>query len=283
MKLAILGTENSHAAAFARLIRDDPDLSCFTVAGAYGYDEEANRKLAREGLVTEFGKRPEDFLGRVDGILVTARHGDLHYEYAMPYIEKGIPAFIDKPITVKEELADSLFSAAEKSGALLCGGSSLKFLRKLDGITDFIYGRKILGGSLSAPVSMVNDYAGFYFYSQHLVEMLLRVFGGGVKRLFAYCPDERENRVTVLFDYGPFDVTAHYYAGYEYTVTVHTDGGTCSMHTYDLGDIYKRELMEYRDMVLNGRLPHSFEELRLPGKLMRAIEASYKTGKMVEP
>lgn len=281
MKIAILGTENSHADAFAELVRDDPDFAGMTIVGAYGYDESANQRLRDKGLLTRFAQTPHDYLGEVDGVLVTARHGDLHHEYALPYLKKGVAAFIDKPITVSPRLADELLDAAQSAGALVCGGSSLKFLRALDPLIAFMEGKRTLGGHVSAPINMVNDYAGFFFYAQHLVEMMFRVFGSDIHRVHASCPDERKNRVTVLFDYGDFDVTGHYYDGYEYTATVHTDKGSKHMGTYSIGDIYKQELMAFKTMVETRTQPHSFEELKKPGTLMHLIEASWKAGAML--
>ncbi len=281
MKIAILGTENSHADAFAELMRDDPDFRGMTLVGAYGYDPNANQRLKDKGLVTRFADRPDAFLDEVDGVLVTARHGDHHHEYAMPYLKKGIAAFIDKPITVSKTLADELFDTAKASGALVCGGSSLKFLRELDTLVAYKEGKRVLGGHVSAPVSMVNDYAGFYFYSQHLIEMMFRVFGTGIAHVYAYCPDQTKNRIAVVFDYGDYDVTAHYYDGYAYTAAVYTDKGSEHISTMSLGDGYKQELMQFKTMAETGVLPHTFEELKKPGTLMRHIEASYKAGRML--
>ena len=50
MKIAILGTENSHARAFAQLIRDNAKYQDVELIGVYGYDAEANRALVDEGL-----------------------------------------------------------------------------------------------------------------------------------------------------------------------------------------------------------------------------------------
>lgn len=281
MKIAILGTENSHAQTFARLIKTDPDYSDIEISGVYGYDKAANDKLLEEGLVPYIAADPHEFVGKVDGVMVTARHGDHHYEYALPYVEAGCPAFIDKPFTVKTEYAEKLVTAARKSGALLCGGSSLKFLRELDKIKEFIAGNKVLGAYVGAPINMVNDYGGFYFYSQHLIEMLLTVFGPDVKSVYAYCPDETQKRVSVIFDYGDFDVMGQYTSSYAYTMSVYSEKGRKSEYTFDLGDAFKRELSEFRDMVTDGIQPRSFDLLTFPVAILHAIEKSYKENRRI--
>lgn len=281
MKIAILGTENSHALAFARFIKNDPDFSDIELVGVYGYDKAANDKLVEEGLVSYVASDPHEFVGKVDGIMVTARHGDHHYEYALPYVASGCPAFIDKPFTVKEEYAAELVDAAKKSGALLCGGSSLKFLNELTGIKEFAANNKVLGAYIGAPINMVNDYAGFYFYSQHLVEMLLTVFGLDVKSVYAYCPDETQKRVSVMFDYGSFDVMGQFTSSYAYTMSVYGEKGQKAEYTFDLGDCFKKELLEFRDMVANRVQPRTFAELTRPVDVLHAIERSYRENRRI--
>ena len=282
MRIAILGTENSHAKAFAELIRNDSDFADIEIVGAYGYDDDANRRLSEAGLVTRFAKTPDEFVNEVDGVLVTARHGDHHYEYGLPYIKARKAAFIDKPFTVKEEYAQELITEAKKNDTLVCGGSSLKFLRELDELKTFITDKHVVGGHVNAPINMVNDYAGFYFYAQHLIEMMTGVFGYEVKNVLAYCPDQGRNRLSVIFDYGEFDVTANYTPNYEYSVTVLTEKASNRIATYTLGDCYKQELSEFVQMVNTGVLPHALEDLIKPVRLLHAIEKSYNEGHSVK-
>ncbi len=281
MKLAILGTENSHAFAFAKFINTDPDFADMEIVGVYGYDDNANERLVRSGYVKYVAKDPHEFLGKVDGVLVTARHGDHHWEYALPYVKSGAAAFIDKPFTVKEEYARELLSAAEQSGALICGGSCLKFLRELGPIKEFASESKLVGGYVGAPINMVNDYAGFFFYSQHLLEMMLTVFGMDVKAVTALCPDETQNRVSVIFDYGAYDVMAQYTSSYAYTISAYSDKGEKRVYTFELGDCFKQELMEFKNMVISGKRPHEYGDLLKPVIILNAIHESYKTHKTV--
>ena len=281
MKIAILGTENSHCMAFAKLIAGDPEYADIELAGVYGYDAEANKKLLDAGLTACAAEKPEDFLGKVDAIMVTARHGDLHYDYALPYIKEGVPAFIDKPFTVDLEKGSQLISAAEKSGALICGGSSLKFLRELDPVRAAVKEGTVKGGYASAPVNMINEYGGFYFYSQHLIEMMTSVFGGEIKAVNANLVSETANRLMVTFRYEGFDVAGQYYNGYTYAAGAVTDKTAVFASCADVTYLYKTELTEFAEMVRTARLPRPRSELLKPVVVEHAIEESYKTGKTV--
>ena len=98
-RIAILGCENSHANNFLKAIRENEEYSDYEVVGIYSDEAEATEKLNAEYGVPVMASFDEA-VGRVDGLIITARHGKNHYKYAEPYIKSGIPMFIDKPITV---------------------------------------------------------------------------------------------------------------------------------------------------------------------------------------
>ena len=100
-RIAILGCENSHANAFLKFIREREEFSDVEVVGVYSDQKEAAEKL-KEQFGVPVLEDYDDAVGQLDGLIITARHGDNHYKYAKPYIDSGIPMFIDKPITVSE-------------------------------------------------------------------------------------------------------------------------------------------------------------------------------------
>lgn len=282
MKVAILGTENSHAYAFAKLMKESPKYADMELIGVYGYDRTPSQKIVDEGYTDTIADNPEDFLGKADAVIITARHGDLHYEYAMPYIKAGVPMFVDKPFTVKPENAKEMIETARQTGALLCGGSSLKFLEELKPLRRYAESHTVVGGNITAPVNMVNEYGGFYFYAQHLIEMLFATFGPEVKSVYAACKDTSKNRLNVIFSYEDFDVTAQYYDSYIYTAAVYAKEGAMSTAIEDVVYCYDYELGEFAEMVRTGKAPHDYELLMRPVTLLAAIERSYTEQKKVD-
>lgn len=282
MKIAILGTENSHALAFARLIKEKAKYRDVEITGVYGYDAAANQKLVNEGLVSYVAQDPHEFLGKVDGIVVVARHGDHHHEYALPYVKAGIPAFIDKPFTVELEKAQELLDAAKENGALICGGSSLKFADEFLPLKRYAEKNTVVGGYVAAPINMVNDYAGFYFYSQHLIEILFTVFGKDIKTVYASCPDESKNRVSVIVGYDTFDVTIQFVDCYHYAAGVVCKEGVQTAVASDIVYCYEKELDEYFHMVKEQKMEQDYAEYKKPVTLLHCIQESYQQKKVVE-
>ena len=103
-RIAILGCENSHANAFLKFIKEKEEFSDVLVVGVYSNEREAAEKL-RDQFGVPVMDSYEEAVGQIDGLIITARHGDNHYTYAKPYIDSGIPMFIDKPIAISEEEA----------------------------------------------------------------------------------------------------------------------------------------------------------------------------------
>lgn len=283
MKIAILGVENSHADAFGEIIKSNPEeYGDIEVVGIYSDEEDAVKRIIDKGYASYAASSPDEFLGKVDGVVITARRGDNHYKYAMPYVKAGIPCFIDKPFCDNPQNAQELADVAKENGALLCGGSCLKFIDEIKPLARMVKTKKVKTGTIACPVSMDNIYGGFWFYSQHLIEILLKIYGNNVKSVTAFCPDTQKNRVTVIFNFGEFDVCGFYTDCYRYTASLMTDDYNM-YHVYcdDVVYTFKNELDEFINMVKSKTMPCSYDDLVYPVKVLDAIERSYTQKKEI--
>ena len=282
MKIAILGVENSHADAFGKLVKEDPKYKDIEIVGIYSEDEEATKRIIDAGYATYAAKSPDEFVGKVDGVVVTARHGNNHHKYAMPYVKAGIPCFIDKPFCADLDLAKELAAEAEKNNVLLCGGSCLKFIDELKPLARIAKNKKVVSGHICCPVNMDNPYGGFWFYTQHLIEMLITIYGRNVKSVLAYCPDEKKNRVTVIFNFGDFDVCGFYTSAFRYSAGLRTDDNQIyDTFCDDVAYTYVNEFDEFVEMVNSGVMHNTYDELVYPVKILDAINRSYKEHKEI--
>ena len=284
-RVGILGTENSHAMAFAQILNGlneefKGQFDDFRVVAVGGIDAEANQNVAEKCGIDTIVEKPEDMLGMVDAVMITCRDGKYHAPYARPFIEAGIPAFIDKPFTSDPAEALALAKLAKEKKVPLVGGSSVKLtdaVLKLKALADE-HGENVVGGDVTAPVSMTNDYGNFWFYASHLTECCLTIFGQQPEWAWA---SRTAKGVTVIVHYPAFDVTNHFIEGvYDYTGTVITPKGV-NYEVISLDNIYAKECACFADMMRNGVMSHSYEELVAPVYLMAAIEESFETGEKV--
>ena len=275
-KIAILGCENSHADAFIDLVREGkyPDAE---VVGVYTeYADAAERMMTKYGI--ENAASADAFVGAVDGIMVTARHGDNHLRYALPYVESGIPMFIDKPITASVEDAAEMMQLFAAHGVRFCGGSSCKHAAAIRELRAVAGGaEKHYGGNLRAPVSMKNDYGNIWFYSQHLVQMMQEIFGYYPLTVSATA---RDNSVYAVFGYEGFDVSAAFLDGsYAYSAEVYTEKNTEFRTVAVDSTLYAYEMDEFYALLHGGESVCSSSDFIAPVYVIDALIRAVQSGR----
>ena len=278
-RVGILGTENSHAMAFAEEINlpgadgkvKYPD---FKVVALY-----ASERQPSEEIVEKCGKdiviydKPEDMLGKIDCAMITSRHGKFHKELAMPFIKAGLPCFIDKPFTISIEDMNEVVAEAAKSGSPLSGGSGCKYIPELFEMRDVIKAGelgKLRSGVITFPAEMDSEYGGFYFYASHLIEMTITAFGKDIKSILA-C--ENGGNLIAIARYDGFDVVMDFVQNGYYTATAYFERGNC-VKTPCLDTIYAAELEQFINMVRSGKSSLDIGELTQPVYILNAIEKS---------
>ena len=278
-KIAILGCENSHADSFLKFIRTKEEFSDIEVVGVYSDEAAACEKLNKMFGVPVL-ENYADAVGKIDGLIITARHGDNHYKYAKPYIQSGIPMFIDKPITVKEDEALTFMRELRESGVRISGGSSLKqdvFVAKLREEALAETNGKTIGGVVRAPYQSENIYGGFYFYSQHLVEMVCEIFG---RFPISVTAKKNGGQIHVLFHYENYDCVGVYTDGiYVYYAARMSQKATTGYEIPTDSGWFYREFKEFYDLLGGAPQGISYEEFISPVFIMNAIERSLASGK----
>lgn len=277
-KIAILGCENSHANQFIELIKKDKKFSDVEVVGVYSDDEAALKALADKYQLYAM-KSYDEFVGQLDGVMVTARHGNNHLKYVEPYLSSKIAVFVDKPITISISDALSLAKQLEEYGNRFTGGSMLKFSKLISELKKDVkkeaYG-KTIGGLVRAPLSLENEYGGFYFYSQHLVEMVCEVFGRFPKSVQAV---QNDVNVTVIFRYDNYDITGVFTGdAWVYSATrLSVDKTYGDMIV--LSDESKKEFEEFYNCLKDKGEQMDVKEFISPVFILNAIEKSLESGK----
>ncbi|MBP3699243.1 MAG: Gfo/Idh/MocA family oxidoreductase [Oscillospiraceae bacterium] len=278
-RIAILGCENSHADAFLTFIKGKEEFRDVEVVGVYSDEPEAAEKL-HDRFAVPVMKHYTDAVGRIDGLIVTARHGDSHYTFARPYISSGIPMFIDKPITIREEQAITFMKELWEHGVRISGGSSLKqdeYVRRLKSEAVHEVGGKTLGGYVRAPYQRENSYGGFYFYAQHLVEMVCEIFGRFPRSVTAR---SNNSQIHVLFHYESYDCVGlfcnnsyHYYAARMAETT------SKGFEIPSTNDWFYREFSEFYGILSGEVQAIGYDEFISPVMILNAIVHSLESGK----
>lgn len=278
-KIVILGCENSHADTFLDFIKKDEKYGDVKVIGVYSSDDGAARKLSEKYGVRVM-KSYDEGVGNVDGVIVTARRGSQHYEFAKPYIKSGVPMFIDKPVTISEAEAVALAKECKAAGVKLTGGSScvhVDWVQKLKNDCLSEEGGKTLGGLVRCPVSLSNDYGGFYFYCEHLIGIVSTIFGYYPLSVKAF---ENGGKITVVFRYEGYDVIGLFvdgnYVYYAMRVSEKSNDGKTFPVTGE-SECFKIEFDEFYSL-LNGGNGRDYADFIAPVFVTNAVKRSLDGG-----
>ena len=279
-RIAILGCENSHAATFLDFIYNTDRYSDVEVVGVYSNEPAASKNL-QEKFGVNILENYTDALGKIDGLIITARHGDLHYEYAKPYLDSGIPMFIDKPLTISPSDAVDFMGELKSRGTRVSGGSSLKhdfgvktLKREREENTD----GATLGGFVRAPLDAASVYGGFYFYAPHLVEVVSEIFGRYPVSVKARVHGDVTN---VDLNYESYTVhgmfVEHNYVYYACRFSEKTVKGM-NLESTPEHNWFESEFKEFYALLGGADSPVSYEDLFSSVYVMNAVERSIKTG-----
>lgn len=83
-------------------------------------------KVAAASLIEHVVSRPEDVVGQVDAVVIATDDGNDHVRRARPFIEAGLPVFVDKPMATN--LADlRQFVQWQRAGKVLLSTSGMRY------------------------------------------------------------------------------------------------------------------------------------------------------------
>ena len=135
LRLAMLGLGFSHPFTFARLLRDDrlqpaPGKPAAWRRGAITHiwddDPAAPRQFAAEFEAIAVGSPDQIPIGDIDGVLIETHNGE-RARYATPFLQAGVPTFVDKPICTTPADLRQILDTARAAHTPLFSTSSARY------------------------------------------------------------------------------------------------------------------------------------------------------------
>lgn len=208
--------------------------------------------VARAALIPHIVARPEDVIGQVDAVLISTDDGFGHVRRARPFVEAGLPVFVDKPLALSVEDL-STFVAWQKAGARILSSSGLRYAPEIEPL-------------LAKPASLGQwrwisgvSCKNWESYGIHVLEPVHRLLGPGF--------------TSVRLESRPGLEVAHlqHESGVQVSLPVIADGGatfgtlhvcgTAGQVTLRLADTYtafRRQLLEFITFVRTGTASYPF-------------------------
>ena len=140
---------------------------CCTGKGEFTADH-----VAKCSLIPHVVERPEDVIGKVDAVIVAADIGGEHAERCRPFIEAGVPLFVDKPLVdSREDLR--VFNAWAAEGKPFMSSSAMRYAKEF---MPYRISTHDLGELRFAGVCTAKKWES---YGIHALEAVYAMFGPG--------------------------------------------------------------------------------------------------------
>jgi hypothetical protein len=188
LRLGIIGTDTSHAVAFAHTLNDSAAPNHVSGArievaykgGSPDVEESSSRvdKYAaelRDKFGVRFVDRIPDMCSSVDGILLESVDGRPHLAQMKEAIKCGKPVFIDKPLSSSLEDAREIARLASDAHVPWFSASSLRFSNIVSLKQEPMNGVIVWGPGPTEPHQQLD----LTWYGIHAAEMLYTLLGPG--------------------------------------------------------------------------------------------------------
>src|SRR4051794_22763754 len=138
IRLGIVDFDTSHAVEFTKRL-NHVDIAeeqwvegAKVVAGVPGRSQIAPEVIPKnveklKGYGVEILNDPAELFGKVDAVMVESVDGSVHRERALPFLEKGVPTYVDKPFACSLDDARAMVQVAMAKHVPMMSSSSLRY------------------------------------------------------------------------------------------------------------------------------------------------------------
>ena len=135
----------------------------------------------------------EQLIEQIDGVLILSLCGNCHLEKARPFLEAGIPTFVDKPFACSISDARKIIEIAQQNQTTLLNSSALRFSQEVkeSAIQNQRLG-KTNGAITYGPAKRSDGNPGLFHYGIHSVELLFELLGSGCATVSTTWSEEAE-------------------------------------------------------------------------------------------
>ncbi|HIA47870.1 MAG TPA: Gfo/Idh/MocA family oxidoreductase [Candidatus Hydrogenedentes bacterium] len=218
-------------------------------------DRAEAEHVAKASCIEHVVDHPEDVIGKVDAVIIPTDIGGEHVERARPFIEAGLPLFIDKPLT--DNIDDLVqFIDWHDAGKPFLSTSALRYASEYHELRDKM---DEIGEARIINVVMAKSWERYGIHALEAVYAFLRA-GGYLSVTHAGDPDV--NVMTVEHEDGAHLILKMFYdlkEGFGRVVVQGTEG-TLSTDFDDTFGAFKRQLETFIEYLRTGMEPFNFNE-----------------------
>lgn len=239
---------------------------CFT-----GYVGKADAEIcAKINNIPYVVDKPEDMIGHIDAVICATDQGHEHVERCRPFVEAGLPLFIDKPLTDNEADLKTIVGWY-KAGVPMMSSSSLRYCKSIEPY----YQNHYELGKLRYICSPMAKY--WETYGMHALERLFPLVGQG----FQWVQNLGDYTSPMVHLYHKDGVHVDIPMGYGMQtspMSVMGEGGAVTLSDGDSYYAFKSQLDRFVEFLRTGKADHPFEDTIEMAKIIIAGIRSREEG-----
>lgn len=260
MNIGAIGIDSSHLPEFTRRIKELNDagktkcrVTHFFDPGSHewqhpdGPEQSAKDVAAWKAKALELGAAQagsmDELLDAVDGVMVININGHRHTQLASPALDRGMPTYIDKPMTCSFDEAKALLEKARSAKARAYSASSLRFAEEIEKI-DFGVTGPVVAIDAFGNGEQLDMMPHLWHYGCHSIEMVDAIFkrsgqGAGVARVSAVAMPDRHLLDMEYRDGRYARIRMDRKASWAFGATIHGEKGV-QQFVVDFAPVYTR-------------------------------------------
>jgi hypothetical protein len=287
MRIGIVGAENSHCAAVAQTLNVRKSCGSARVVAVWGETKKLAEAAAEAGQIPLIVRKPEEMIGKIDGVMVDHRHAKYHVPFTWPFIEAKIPAFVDKPFSFTVAEGWKLIQFARRKGVPVTSYSSVP---EQESFEKGFMGQVRKAGNIRTidtwgHCDITSKWGGVFFYGIHQVEGILKAFGPGIAAVQVIKAARGNGNASAVMTYGDGGpiVTMQLVAEGKCSFVFRAIGikGSVDYTWLPDADSYLPGTRAFLKMFRTGKMPKTPAQLLEPIAVLEALAKSARTGKAV--
>jgi hypothetical protein len=256
--------------------KDTLRITGANVTHIYCDDPADAEKAAKSSLIPNVVKKPEDLIGNVDAVIIATDIGSEHVRRATPFIEAGLPLFIDKPLCDNRKDLE-IFRKWIGENKPIMSSSSMRYAKELK---PYHMRTEELGKLRFLSMQMIKKWDT---YGIHALEAIYPILGPGFETVRNTGTYER-NIVHITHRRG-IDIVIACIKDIQHGAGLHIGGtaGNITIRTNDTFYGFKAQLQAFIDFLRSGKYPFPYSETdELMRMVIAGIESRNAGGKVIK-
>ena len=242
--------------------KDTLRITGANVTHVYCDNRSDAEKVSKCSLVPNVVDKPEDFIGKVDAVIIATDIGSEHVRRARPFVEAGLPIFIDKPLCDNRKDLEIFRKWIIEEKKPILSSSGMRYAKEFK---PYHLSTKELGALRFVSMPMAKKWET---YGIHALESLYPIVGPGFETIQNLGTTPERNIVHMTHKRG-IDIVIACVKDMQFgPLSLVGNAGNVSLVSGDTFYAFKAQLQAFVDFLRSGKYPFPFSET---DELMRLV------------